>query len=95
MTKIRYLKQRRCKLVILSEIDRYYDVLMSKVTSMADMWKLIFCSTMYLDEKIYGGSNTEYKKYNIVIKDMAQKYNASYINLYSILHQQVTKSGFS
>lgn len=94
LTKIMYLTQGRCQLVILSEFAYYYDTLMSKVATMADMPKIICCSTVYLNEKIYRGSNMEYEKYNIVIKEMAKKYNASYIDLYSMLHQQVAKSGF-
>lgn len=95
LTKIMYLTQGRFQLVTLSEFNHYYDELMSKVTSMDDIPKIICCSTVYLDEKIYCGSNVEYEKYNMVIKEMAQKYNASYIDLYSMLHQQVIKSGFS
>ena len=94
LTKIMYLTQGRCQLVTLSEFALYYDTLMSKVATMADIPKIICCSTVYLDEKIYRGSNMEYEKYNIVIKGIAEKYTASYIDLYSMLNQRVTKSGF-
>lgn len=55
---------------------------------------LILCSNVFLDEKYFPGSQSEYQKYNEIIFQMSKKYNAKYIDLYSAFMEKVQRDGW-
>lgn len=54
----------------------------------------ICCSTVYLDEKLFKGTSSEYVVFNAAMKQISQEAGAQYVNLYSLLEKQVGKDGW-
>lgn len=50
--------------------------------------KIILLSTVRVGDKYFPGTNTEYQKYNMVIKDISKIENCIFIDLYSLLNDK-------
>lgn len=48
---------------------------------------ICLCSTVYIDEKYFPGSQKEYEKYNAVIKSIADERKYIYIDLYELFRE--------
>ena len=56
--------------------------------------KVICCSTVYIDEELFCGSNEEYKKYNQCIYKISLNCEFSYLDLYNNLKKLVEEYGW-
>ena len=56
--------------------------------------KIILCSTVFIDDKLFPGTVREYNKYNQFIKAAAKKYDGYYIDLYSVFENSVNAYGW-
>ena len=56
--------------------------------------KVITCSTVFIDEQKFNGSNEQYMKFNQVIRNIAIINDVEYIDLYTILRKAVNNDGW-
>lgn len=56
--------------------------------------KVIACSTVFIDENKFNGSNEQYVKFNQTIRKIATINNIEYIDLYTILGKAVSDYGW-
>lgn len=61
---------------------------------MANGIKVIACSTVFIDENKFNGSNEQYVKFNQTIRKIATINNIEYIDLYTILDKAVSDYGW-
>lgn len=67
--------------VSLENFSRMYYSLCKKMTEKEI--KVICCSTVAIDDKLFPGSSEEYTKYNQSIKNIADELNCKYLDLYT------------
>lgn len=56
--------------------------------------KVITCSTVFIDEQKFAGSNEQYMKFNQVIRNISIINDVEYIDLYTILRKAVNNYGW-
>ncbi len=54
----------------------------------------ILVSTMYIDDKLFLNSSTEYMKYNTIIKKISKNYGCAYLDLFNLQKANVLKKGW-
>lgn len=69
--------------VSLEDFSKMYYSLCKKMTEKGI--KVVCCSTVAIDDKLFPGSSQEYKKFNHKIKDIAETLNCKYLDLYTKL----------
>lgn len=75
----------------INEFTKLYEELVNTLS----VYKLILCSTIYLDEKIYGENTiNNYIKTNEAIKKIAKTKNAGYVDVYNLI-KNVTANDWS
>lgn len=57
--------------------------------------KIILVSTVYIDDRFFLNSSCEYRKYNDVIKKIADEIGAKYVDVFSQLQKQVDTEGWN
>lgn len=56
--------------------------------------KCVLISTMYLDDRYFLNSCSEFEKYNNTIFNIATKYKCDYVDLFNIMKEEVGKGGW-
>jgi lysophospholipase L1-like esterase len=57
--------------------------------------KIICVSTVYIDDKYFLDSSCEYAKYNEMINKISIRYKAKFVDVFSILKEDVVKKGWN
>ena len=55
----------------------------------------VICSTVYIDERLFPGSDVEYRKINALMLQYATENGYDFVDLYSALKQRVQQEGWS
>ena len=74
------------------DIEEIYQDVVEQL--MANGIKVIACSTVFIDENKFNGSNEQYVKFNLTIRKIATINNIEYIDLYTILDKAVSDYGW-
>ncbi len=88
------LTQGSVQWVHLDEFKEKYEELV-KTFIRTGVKKIVIVSTAYLDDKYFLNSTKEYIQYNAVLRDIANKYNAAYIDLFNLQKNVVEASGWN
>jgi len=54
----------------------------------------VICSTVFIDDDLFNGSDSEYRRYNKWMKDYAEKNNIPFVDLYNVLKKHVDLEGW-
>lgn len=76
----------------LEKYIRFYDDVCTKLIGIGTV--PIICSTVYIDDNLFPGSEEEFKKYNVWMKKYADEHKIRYIDFHTIFKQLVEKEGW-
>lgn len=77
-------------------LDRFKDEMGSVCGKMTGSGiRVIICSTVYIDDELFPGSDGEYQKYNDHMRRYASQQGLTYVDLYGALKDAVESGGWS
>lgn len=76
----------------LEQYQNHYDDVCRKLIKLGIT--PIICSTVYIDDNLFPGSDSEYKEYNAWMKKYAGEHHICYIDFYEIFRQLIEKEGW-
>lgn len=96
LKKIIVITQGYCQYLNSEEFINEYDYVIKMLLKLNPTIEILCISTVFLDDKIYNNSSTEYRKINTGIKKIAGKYkNVNYIDIFTPLKEEVEKNGWN
>ena len=57
--------------------------------------RVLCCSSVFIDDKLFPGSNAQYMQYNDLIKHIADEIGCGYLDLHSVFETEVTQQGWN
>ena len=96
LKKLVVVTQGYCQYLNSKEFINEYNYVIERLLELKPKVEILCISTVYLDDKIYNNSSTEYRKINEDIKRITEKYeNVNYIDIYTPLKEEVEKNGWN
>lgn len=93
LKKLVLLTQGKTQLISLSNFKDSYDYILHLLSN--NDIKIIAVSTMYIDDKYFLHSSSQYEIYNSIIANIAEKYGANYVDLYNITKWNTEQYGWN